>query len=37
MITYAKHDDQVDSTSQALEWIAFDAMRPRVSVVPLRL
>lgn len=34
---YAKHDDQVDSTSQALEWIAFDAMRPRVTVVPLRL
>lgn len=26
-----KHDDQVDSTSQALEWIALDAMRPRVS------
>ena len=34
---FAKHDDQVDSTSQALEWIAFDAMRPRVSVQPLRL
>ncbi|MGQ0586514.1 MAG: phage terminase large subunit [Gammaproteobacteria bacterium] len=34
---YAKHDDQVDSTSQALEWIAFDAMRPRVSVQPLYL
>jgi predicted phage terminase large subunit-like protein len=26
-----KHDDQVDSTSQALGWIALDAMRPRVS------
>lgn len=34
---FAKHDDQVDSTSQALEWIAFDAMRPRYSVQPLRL
>lgn len=34
---FSKHDDQVDSTSQALEWIAFDAMRPRVSVQPLRL
>lgn len=33
----AKHDDQVDSTSQALAWIAMDAMRPRVSVQPLRL
>lgn len=34
---HGKHDDQVDSTSQALEWIAMDAMRPRVSVQPLRL
>ena len=33
----AKHDDQVDSTSQALEWIVKDGMRPRVSVQPLRL
>jgi predicted phage terminase large subunit-like protein len=34
---YGKHDDQVDSTSQALEWIAFDAMAPRFYVRPLRL
>lgn len=33
---FAKHDDQVDSTSQALEWIAQDAMRPRYFVYPLR-
>ena len=32
-----KHDDQVDSTSQALEWIALDAMRPRVSTQKFRL
>lgn len=32
-----KHDDQVDSTSQALEWIAKDAMRPKVYVYPLRI
>ena len=34
---YAKHDDQVDSTSQALEWIARDGMAPRFYVMPLRL
>lgn len=32
-----KNDDQVDSTSQALEWIAKDAMRPKVYVYPLRV
>lgn len=31
-----KYCDQVDSTSQALEWIKQDSQRPRVFVMPLR-